>query len=409
MTSLAGSVIFLDHSTAPGGAELALRRMLALAPADIQPILITPKGDLGIFKDPQLVVHRVGPPQRAGVTTARSPFDLLRYVRGLVSCGVSLRLNRQFRQGRVVVANTSRSAIYGYLAVFGRRVGFVVHVRDQVTAESLGRLGWFAFRWAIRRANVVIANSNFTMKEALSYIGPKTRAHVIGSLIGMEERAPRTGHIGAVRNIGMVARLDPWKGHRILIEAFEMAFADTSEELHIAGSSVFADERYESELSELVRRLGLESRVHFEGQVTDVAAFIDKIDIGVQCSLRPEPLGQNVLQYLARRCPVVVSREGGPVEAVIDGLNGLSFDPGSAAALADAMRRLAADLELRQRIARSADTGLKSDSQKSMEFYAILRSCLSMPRIDGVDTNESGQEQWGMPLGDAAEGASCQR
>ena len=86
-----------------------------------------------------------------------------------------------------------------------------------------------------------------------------------------------------------------------------------------------------------------------------------------------------MLQYLASGRAVVVADEGGPVEWVDDGVNGLRVPPRDVAALADALRRLAADPALRLRLASAAATtpGLLTDAEVGAahaRFYAdVLR------------------------------------
>ncbi len=60
----------------------------------------------------------------------------------------------------------------------------------------------------------------------------------------------------------------------------------------------------------------------------------------MQYSTRPEPLGQNVLQYLAAGRATIVADEGGPTEWVDDGMNGLRVAPRDAVSLAHALQLL---------------------------------------------------------------------
>jgi len=71
---------------------------------------------------------------------------------------------------------------------------------------------------------------------------------------------------------------------------------------------------------------------------------------------RSETLGNVVLEALSSGLPVVGVREGGTLENVRDGLNGILCEPGDAGSLAAALRRLADDPGLRARLAQSART-----------------------------------------------------
>src|SRR5690606_9843509 len=64
-----------------------------------------------------------------------------------------------------------------------------------------------------------------------------------------------------------------------------------------------------------------------------------------------ETLGFAALEAMAAGVPVVAARAGGIPHVVADGRTGLLVAPGSGAALADGLRRLLADPELRARMA----------------------------------------------------------
>jgi glycosyltransferase involved in cell wall biosynthesis len=119
------------------------------------------------------------------------------------------------------------------------------------------------------------------------------------------------------------------------------------------------------ELQELASSLGISERVDFLGRVHDVPSLLSEIDICVQSSVRPEPLGQNVLQYLAAGRPTIATNAGGPAEWITDGLNGLLFELGNEDSLVDALARLTSDIDLRSRLASAAPEtpGLVTDAE----------------------------------------------
>jgi glycosyltransferase involved in cell wall biosynthesis len=69
---------------------------------------------------------------------------------------------------------------------------------------------------------------------------------------------------------------------------------------------------------------------------------------------RSETLGNVVLEALASGLPVVGVRDGGTVENVRDGVNGILCPPGDIEAFADGIRRLADDAPLRRHLAHNA-------------------------------------------------------
>jgi glycosyltransferase involved in cell wall biosynthesis len=93
----------------------------------------------------------------------------------------------------------------------------------------------------------------------------------------------------------------------------------------------------------------LGERVRLCGRLEDPADFFAALDLFVMPS-KSEGLGSSALMAMSYGLPVVASRVGGLPEVVEDGRNGWLIEPGSAAALADAISAAAADLvRLRQR------------------------------------------------------------
>jgi glycosyltransferase involved in cell wall biosynthesis len=102
-------------------------------------------------------------------------------------------------------------------------------------------------------------------------------------------------------------------------------------------------------LRDLVHNLGLGNRLAFVGQRNDVADLIAGSDVIVIPS-RAEPFGRVALEAMALSKPVVGTNAGGLPEVVEDGRTGLLVPPESPIALGAAMRRLADDTGLRQRL-----------------------------------------------------------
>jgi len=99
----------------------------------------------------------------------------------------------------------------------------------------------------------------------------------------------------------------------------------------------------------------------------------------VQYSLRSEPFGQNVLQYLARGRVVVAAREGGPTEWIRDGVNGLLVAPRDPAALGRVLRALVEDPTRRDALAAGAlaTPGLPADTAVTAavgDYFRLLAS-----------------------------------
>ncbi|MEK6191335.1 MAG: glycosyltransferase [Chloroflexota bacterium] len=150
--------------------------------------------------------------------------------------------------------------------------------------------------------------------------------------------------------VGVVARLEPEKGHRYLLEALPAiveAVPDAWLLLVGEGSQTDALRAQAGSLP-----LAARQRVVIAGFQTDIEAVTQALDVAVLPSLR-EAQGLALLEAMAARRPVVASAVGGIPETIRDGVDGLLVPPADPPALADAVIRLARDAQLRDRLAAS--------------------------------------------------------
>jgi len=145
--------------------------------------------------------------------------------------------------------------------------------------------------------------------------------------------------------LGVVARLEPEKGHRFLVEAMPSVLAGSPEaRLVIVGEGSQTDA-----LRAMASSLGVDSRVMLTGRREDVSALTADLTVAVLPSLR-EAQGISILEAMARRVPVVASAVGGIPEVITSGVDGLLVPPADPGALAEAIGSLLHDLDLRRRI-----------------------------------------------------------
>jgi glycogen(starch) synthase len=185
---------------------------------------------------------------------------------------------------------------------------------------------------------------------------PLTRTEVAHSGIHPDFLAPAPQREWSWRLLS-VGRLDPRKGLDTAVRALQLLPIEA--ELELVGGW---DASEEQRLRALAEQLGVAGRVRFAGQLDreGVASAYERADAVVFPVRWEEPWGLVPLEAMARGRPVVATGRGGSAEYLRDGENCLLFDAGDPARLAAALKRLAADLNLRQRL---RDGGLRTAPQ----------------------------------------------
>ncbi|QIX49530.1 glycosyltransferase family 4 protein [Rhodococcus sp. DMU1] len=348
------SVLFVTHTAAPSGAEIATARLaralrdlgvdVAVAFAEDGPMAQRLRAD-GIGTT---ILHGTFD-SRAMTVTDPSPHRLLAGAARLVRLGWDLGAVAAERGATVVIAESSKALIMGAVAARRARVPLVWHVHDRVSAEYFGPVLAAIVRGLGRSlSRGYIANSRSTMSSLI----PRRRALV--AYPGVEPaqsaaRAPQRAPAETV--VAVVGRLTPWKGQ----DVFLRAAADTTvrpAHIYLVGGTFFDEEPYREELERLAAQLDLP--VTFTGHVDDPEDYMRRADILVHCSVIAEPFGQVVVEGMRAGCAVIASRPGGPTEIVEPGVNGLLVDAGDRHGLTAALDTLIGDPDLRRRLAAAA-------------------------------------------------------
>jgi colanic acid/amylovoran biosynthesis glycosyltransferase len=203
-------------------------------------------------------------------------------------------------------------------------------------------------RAKIADAAAVVCTSDFARSQVASLADPSTLEKVttVRCGIDVERFAPGTGgerDAGATLEVLCVAALSRRKGHRVLIEALRDA-----EGVHV---TLAGDGAERAALEALVDRHGLRDRVRFLGAVAHdrVADLYRRADIFCLPSFA-EGLPTVLMEAMASGLPVVATNVMGTAELVEHGVSGYVLPPARPDLVADALRELAGDAELRLRL-----------------------------------------------------------
>ncbi len=201
----------------------------------------------------------------------------------------------------------------------------------------MGRL----LQWSIRRADALIAVSDFVGRTLVAAGGHSERVHVVKNAIDPSRWIPDSNRITTRDGLGIepsnvvlltVCRLFPEKGPGLLINAFALARREEPQmRLLIVGQEMTPG--YAEELADLASRLEVDDAVEFLGRREDVSSLMAAADIYAMPSFE-EPFGLVFAEAMAMQLPVVALDSGGTPEVVEDGATGLLSQPNDTEALA---------------------------------------------------------------------------
>jgi glycosyltransferase involved in cell wall biosynthesis len=260
-------------------------------------------------------------------------------------------LARLIRREQIAIVHTNTiHNVYGFAAAKLMRVPHVWHIREIVWQSGLLRrieLGC-ARRWSTR----IIVTSD----AVASMFGPRAAwpAQLVKIPNGIDADRFSPGDGSRVRGllglrpdqplVGLVCRLDVWKGVEVFLEAAAIV-ANTHPDARfvVVGGPIAGLEAYADTLPALANRLGLSDRVHFTRWTFGPAEMPEvhrALDVLVLASTHPEPFGLVLLEAMATAKPVVATAQGGPLEIVADGETGRLVPPRDPEAMAHAVAHL---------------------------------------------------------------------
>lgn len=233
-----------------------------------------------------------------------------------------------------------------YAGVLGASAARLAGVRSIVCRRHLRlsdrRVHDWGTRYAHRLADRVLVNSEAIRDHILNSgcVAPEKIVVIRNGLdavpISPTERQQRRAALLLELNlnadaklVGMVARLQPVKGHRYFIEAAaQIAREEADAHFVLVGEGALR-----REIEAQAAQLGLTNRVHLLGDRKDAARIVAGFDVAVLASLH-EGLPNTVMEAMAAGVPVVATAVGGTTELIADGETGFLVPPADAEALA---------------------------------------------------------------------------
>ncbi len=169
-----------------------------------------------------------------------------------------------------------------------------------------------------------------------------------------EEAAALRAKLGIAEDdfvVGMSARLEEVKGHIYLVEAARILRERGYSNLRVL---LIGTGTTEQMLKNKTKEYGLEDCVLFPGFVTDVAPYIQIMDVIANCSFGTEATSMALLEAMSLAKPAVATDYGGNAFIIENGKNGFIVPQKSPSNLAEAIQKLIDDPEKRTDMAKVA-------------------------------------------------------
>lgn len=267
------------------------------------------------------------------------------------------RLAALLRRHPVDVIVTQSPWSHALFASVARRFNtpLVMWVHDILSGKS-----WLEKLAKRHRPDLMICNS-FYSQHAAAALFPATPSTMIRCPLAFDDGPDTRPDVRRLQGapvettvIISVARMEPYKGHHVLIEALARLETARPWACWIVGGAQRPFERaYERSLIEAVNARGLQDRVTFLGQRQDVGALLGAADVFCHPAQGAEPFGLAMVEALHAGLPVVASGLGGPQEIVTESC-GRWVPAGDPEALAGALSSLLNDPASRRAMAAAA-------------------------------------------------------
>lgn len=299
-------------------------------------------------------------------TLGELPDDTVVLLDGLVACGVP----------EIVVpeARRLRLAVLVHLPL-GDETGLQPAVAAELDAKE---------RTVLRAVPAVIATSDWAVRRLVSHHGlAPERVHVAAPGADI---APLASGTDGVSRLLCVAAVTPRKGQHRLVEA--LATVTDLPWSCVCVGGLTHDPAYVAGLRVLIRKYGLEGRLHLAGPQAgaELDASYGAADLMVLASYA-ETYGMAVTEALARGIPVLATDVGGLAEAIgrapDGGVPGILVPPEDPAALAAELRGWFGEADVRRRLkaaARSRRAALDGWATTARSLAGVLGRLPSEPR-----------------------------
>lgn len=297
------------------------------------------------------------------VATLRAPYHTLpmKGVADMLSALMLAHLIVKYRPATIHVHHFKDAFTAVYARLLCRAFGFRPRIVLTRHLVKPGKRGWI-YRWLYGHIDRIAFVSELARREFLAgkpvvdpaklCVIPNSVPEIGGKTLAGDLPDLRRQY-GIASNVPLLlfcGRLVPEKGCDVLLEACArlktLPFA-----LVLAGTG---EKNFEKRLHDMAAEQELLGKVFFAGFVRGANRLLSQADISVSPSVCSEAGSLTVLEAMQAGCAQVASDNGSQPEFIDNGTTGLLVPPADEERLAEALRRLLADDDLRRRMGRAA-------------------------------------------------------
>lgn len=335
-------VLFLDHASVTGGAQLVLLNYLKyLNKEEFASIVACSGKNDYLLKNFSEFANKVYTINFEKLKIS-SPAALIRFLKTLKEV---INIIKEEKID-VVLTNTERAMYVGTVASFltGKKV--IWFIRDFWYNKVLFKLlSIFPSRILCVSKSIKEFYGNLSKSDVL-YVSSDMYKKVNDITAEQVSNFKKKYDLENKFVVGFVGRLAKWKGVEVVTQAIlKSKFKEII--LLVVG------EQDEKDRGGPVFKVQ-DPRVIYTGFIKEVELVLSSLDVFVHPALEKEPFATSVVEAMMAKVPVIATNLGGTAEIVFDNMTGLLIEPNNAEAIEEAVEHIYHDRELGKKLSKTA-------------------------------------------------------
>lgn len=279
-----------------------------------------------------------------------------------------IKLYRIIRQENpdIVHTHTAKAGAIGRIAAWLAGVPIIIHTfHGHVFHHYFGRLKTRFFilfeRWLSQITTRIIVISDSQKYDIVTRFRISPEKKVITIPLGLElerfllinkDNFNLKNELNIPKKeflVGIVGRIVPIKNHELLLKAIKL-LREQQIPVHLC---VVGDGELRDQLNKSVREKNIFDYVHFIGWRLDMEKIYGGMDL-LALSSYNEGTPVAIIEAMASQVPVVATAVGGVPDLITDGVTGLLSNSKDACDLAEKIKQILTDSEMKQKILKNA-------------------------------------------------------